>query len=96
MTPEPKDKRPKFKLGRTVMTRAASVVLTQADVMEALLRHARGDWGDIDPADEGLNDQALIDGERLLSVYTAADGTRFWVITEHDRSVTTVLLPGDY
>lgn len=96
MTPEPKDKRPKFNLGRTVMTRAASVVLTQADVMGALLRHARGDWGDIDPADEGLNDQALIDGERLLSVYAASDGTRFWVITEHDRSATTVLLPDDY
>ena len=96
MEGENASERPKFSLGRTVMTRAASVALSQADVMKALVRHARGDWGDIDPEDVGLNDQALIEGERLLSVYTAENGTRFWVITERDRSATTVLLPEDY
>lgn len=88
--------RPKFALGRTVMTRAASAVLSPQDVIQALLRHARGDWGEVDPDDAGLNEAALVDGDRLLSVYTSGDGERFYVITEWDRSVTTVLLPADY
>ena len=85
-----------FRLGQTVITRAALAVLPQLDVLEALGRHARGDWGDVGADDRQANEAALRDGERLLSVYTSSDGRRFWIITEADRSVTTVLLPEDY
>jgi hypothetical protein len=83
-------------LGQTVATPAALRVLTRPDIAAALRRHAAGDWGDVDAHDRTANDDALRTGERLLSVYRAANGTAFWVITEADRSVTTVLLPDDY
>ena len=87
---------PLFELGRTVITRTAKAVLDEQDVLQALHRHHRGDWGDIDEGDREENELALRRGFRLLSAYSASDGTRFWVITEADRSVTTVLLPEDY
>jgi len=63
---------------------------------EALQRHVAGDWGELDEEDKKANDGALQTGERLLSAYQSATGTKFWIITEADRSVTTVLLPEDY
>lgn len=60
------------------------------------MRHATGDWGGLDPADKRANDSALANGERLLSAYPLRDGTKVWIITEWDRSVTTLLLPSDY
>lgn len=86
---------PKFPLGRMLITANASGRLDAVAVHEALRRHASGDWGDICPEDAGLNDQALKDGDRLLSVYGTGE-RRFWIITESDRSVTTVLMPEDY
>lgn len=86
----------RFSLGHTVMTRNAHSRLTAQDVFWALARHQRADWGDVCREDWKANDHALDEGERLLSAYYAEDGTRFWIITEHDRSVTTVLLPEDY
>ncbi len=83
-------------LGQTVATPAALRALTQADIVAALRRHAAGDWGDVDADDRAANDDALRTGERLLSAYRTANGTAFWVITEADRTVTTVLLPDDY
>ena len=83
-------------LGQVVATPAALGTLPQPDIVAALRRHASGDWGDVDAHDRAANDEALSDGTRLLSAYKSADGTRFWVITEADRSVTTVLLPDDY
>ncbi len=83
-------------LGQTVATPAAIDALTQPDIVAALRRHASGDWGNVDAEDRTANDEALRDGTRLLSVYQSASGTTFWVITEADRSVTTVLLPDDY
>ncbi len=83
-------------LGQTVATPAALQVLTQPEIVAALRRHAAGDWGDVDAHDRAANDDALRSGERLLSAYRSANGTAFWVITEADRSVTTVLLPEDY
>ena len=59
-------------------------------------RHQAGDWGDVDSHDRQANDRALIEGTRLLSVYHATKGIKFLLITEADRSVTTVLLPDDY
>ena len=65
---------------------------------EFLNRHVSGDWGELCEEDKELNDQALHDGNRILSAYeTSAGYTRkIWVITEADRSVTTLLLPEEY
>jgi hypothetical protein len=87
--------RPKFPLGQIVITANAQARLDPADVQQGLSRHARGDWGDIPPEDGELNQFGLKHGERLFSAY-GVGGNRFWIITERDRSVTTVLMPGDY
>lgn len=86
----------RFPLGQTVITRGASAVLTMKDVFTALCRHSICDWGDVCPEDAQLNDGALSNGARVFSVYRSANGDRFWVITEADRSVTTFLLPEEY
>ena len=85
----------KFPLGRVLMTPAA-MSLAAGDVQAALVRHRAGDWGNLSPADARANDRALEQGGAISSAYRAADGTEFWVITEADRSVTTVLLPEDH
>ena len=86
----------RFALGRTVITRGALAELSQADVLKGLARHARGDWGNVCEDDWKANDQALEDGTRLLSSYRSEAGRKFWIITEADRSATTVLLPEEY
>ena len=86
----------KFPLGQTVITRNALDKLPPEDVTHALARHAAGDWGDVCKEDAKENEFSLEHGYRLLSVYHARDGTKFWIITEADRSATTVLLPEDY
>jgi hypothetical protein len=83
-------------LGQTVITATASVQLDAASVVVAIGRHTCGDWGDLDKQDKRSNDQALLHGGRLLSSYVDVNGVKFWIITEADRSVTTVLLPSDY
>lgn len=87
---------PKFALGRIVATRNALDRLAREEIEEALARHHRGDWGELDDEDRAANDAALRDGSRILSAYTAGKGEKVWVITEADRSATTVLLPEDY
>jgi hypothetical protein len=87
---------PRFPLGRTVVTTNAASVLADSDIVAALSRHVRGDWGELDKHDRAANDRALVDGGRILSAYQSSNGIRFWIITEWDRSVTTVLLPEDY
>ncbi len=64
--------------------------------LRLLARHAVGDWGDITEEDRRENERAVAAGCRLLSAYTLRDGTRIWIITEADRSSTTILLPGEY
>jgi hypothetical protein len=86
----------KFKLDQIVITSGASEALSSKDIQVALVRHVTGDWGDLDEEDKKSNDQALIDGNRLLSSYKGENGTKFWIITEWDRSVTTILLPSEY
>ncbi len=86
----------KFALGRTVMTRNAMDTLAAEDVLTALRRHAAGDWGDCGQEDREENELALKEGFRLFSVYRDRAGVKFWIITEADRSATTVLLPEDY
>lgn len=86
---------PKFAFGRLVITAQARAVLAPHDVRLALARHVCGDWGECSGADKQANEQALVAGERLLSVYRGAGGTRFWIITDAPRTSTTVLLPED-
>jgi len=87
---------PKFLFGRTVATPNALNKIPNDEILTALGRHVRGDWGTLDAEDWKSNDRALIEGTRLLSAYDSKQGIRFWIITEWDRSVTTVLLPEDY
>lgn len=86
---------PKFPLGQVVITANAVHQLDTIAVHEALRRHAAGDWGDISPNDACENELSLREGFRLLSAYGTGE-RKFWIITEADRSLTTVLLPEDY
>lgn len=84
-----------FETGILLATMGVVKAFTPADVALCVMRHVRCDWGDIHPDDTGLNDNALIHGGRLFSVYKHADKT-LWIITEADRSSTTCLLPEEY
>jgi len=86
----------RFPLGRVVATPGAYEALTPLDIKRGIFFHSQRDWGEVSKEDKELNDRALIEDERILSAYTAENGTRFWVITEADRDVTTVLLPEEY
>ena len=85
-----------FPLGRIVATRNALSTVVPSDVVTCLAKHASGDWGELTEDDKLMNELALVDGNRLVSAYRDAKGTKFWIITEADRSATTVLLPEDY
>jgi len=85
-----------FSLGGLYITPGARDALTNQDTLSAVTRHARGDWGDVGPQDWEENELSLREGFRLFSVYHASNGTRFWIITEADRSATTILLPEEY
>ena len=85
----------RFPLGQMAITANASLRLSTEEVMTALTRHASGDWGDLCPEDTLANNHALHNGDRLLSAYGQGK-ERFWIITEADRSATSVLLPEDY
>lgn len=89
---------PRLPLGQLVATPAAVAALATAgvSVFKLLNRHARGDWGDLSAEDLALNDLAAITDQRVLSSYLLGNGQKVWIITEWDRSVTTVLLPEDY
>ena len=88
----------KFSLGKIVATPGALAALEEAGETPASLldRHAAGDWGDLCREDHAENELSLKEGFRLLSAYTLSTGERIWVITENDRSVTTLLRPVDY
>ena len=86
----------KFNVNQVVVTRAAAEVLNGTQIYCGLQLHQLGKWGDICEEDRQANDDALLNEGRLMSVYKAGDETVFWIITEWDRSVTTVLLPEDY
>jgi hypothetical protein len=90
---------PRFSLGILLITCNAFGRLRSGDTVQAIRRHASGDWGDLCPDDRRANELALSPGKhdkRLFSAYSGQDGTRFWVLTEADRSATTVLLPEDF
>jgi len=87
---------PLFPLGQIVATPNALAQITHADIMPALQRHTAGDWGDLCAEDKEVNDRAVVEGTRILSAYRAANGTKFWIITDAEGAVTTILLPEDY
>jgi hypothetical protein len=87
----------RFALGRVVITRQALVFAeaNKVDVLALVARHHSHDWGDLGAHDKALNDAAVIHGDRIFSAYDVA-GERFYVITEHDRSSTCLMLSSDY
>lgn len=85
-----------FALGQTVATPNVLDTVPKGEIFAALQRHQNCDWGDVCTQDKWSNDRAVKTGERLFSVYYSKSGTKFWIITEADRSATTVLLPEDY
>ncbi|KKM14179.1 hypothetical protein LCGC14_1708750 [marine sediment metagenome] len=93
---------PLFALGQIVATPApkgpplAALETAGQAPHEFLVRHVCGEWGDLVEEDIQENERALEQGHRLFSAYNTNDGTRIWVITEFDRSVTTLLLPLEY
>jgi hypothetical protein len=86
----------KFPTGQVVFTPGAIAQVPRAQAIAGLLRHVWGDWGDLDEHDWKRNEAALEHGFSLFSRYVTPGGTKFYVITEHDRSVTTILLPNEY
>jgi hypothetical protein len=84
-----------FALAQTVITHSAHDGLHPEDV-KVCLHRPTGDWGDLGEDDRRANQIALDQGVRLFSIYNDRAGVRFWIITEADRSATTVLLPEDY
>lgn len=92
-------KGPHFPMGRPTITAAAQVLLDEVGTSGVLLlaRHIHGDWGDLYAEDLAANELALLTGNRLLSSYTLPEGKgKVWIITEADRSTTTILLPDEY
>jgi hypothetical protein len=90
-----------FPMGQTVLTRGVNDLIAEDAVFaklvtESLVRHATGDWGDLSAEDKVENDLSLKEGLRLLSAYETEGLPKIWIITEADRSVTTVLFPEEY
>ena len=94
----PPQVKPKFSPGQVVVTPGFLEAMhnTGDKIVPYLLRHVQGDWGELDEHDRQENEFSLRKGFRLLSAYRLSDDTKFWVITEADRSATTFLLPEEY
>lgn len=89
---------PLFRLGQIVGTPGALDALAAAEQqpLELLARHVTGDWGEVPEEDKEANDKAVEQGFRILSAYQLRTGVKVWLITEWDRSVTTILKPSEY
>jgi len=95
--------KPKFPLGQLVATPGALQALEESGQSPGFFldRHVQGDWGQVNDDDKRANDQALVDGSRILSAYRTLKGVKIWIITEAAddegrRSSTTALLPSEY
>lgn len=87
-----------FSLGKVVATPGAIELLNALNILprDLIRRHVRGDWGDMEQEDVEANNQAIQEGSRIFSAYEVREDVRLWVITEADRSITTILLPEEY
>ena len=97
-TPNPSPSISLFSLGQVVATPGALDLLDRAatNAVDLLLRHQCGDWGSVPPEDAEENQRSVEAGDRILSSYFLNDAERLWIITEADRSSTTLLLPDEY
>ena len=98
MNTPPKRQPPLFPLGQIVATPGAFEALAEAGQTpwKLLQRHQTGDWGEAPPEDQQENDFSVQHDLRILSAYTLTTGVKLWLITEWDRSYTTLLLPSEY
>ena len=89
---------PLFPLGQIVATPGALDLLDRAGTngLDLVLRHQHGDWGSVPPEDAEENTYSVSNGCRILSSYFLTETERLWIITEADRSATTLLLPNEY
>ena len=91
----------KFEAGRIVMTCGINEAISEdasfaAFAQKSMQRHLSGDWGDMEDEDKQINDEAMENGERIFSAYKPMQGKKIWIITEADRSATTILFPNEY
>jgi hypothetical protein len=93
----PPNTTPLFPLGQVVAPPGALEALQAGQSpLDVITRHVQGDWGDVCEHDRTENERSLREGFRLMSVYTLKNGEKLWIITEADRSATTLLLPHEY
>ena len=87
-----------FELGQLVATPGANAAMMEAgqDPLELIQRHVTGDWAELDEEDQAENRFSITRDLRILSAYTLSTGVKVWIITEADRSATTILLPEEY
>jgi hypothetical protein len=88
----------RFRLGQVVATPGAAEAIEAATetAYELIARHVTGDWGDLDEEDKRENEYSVENNLRILSAYVLSTGVKIWLITEADRSATTLLLPSEY
>ena len=91
----------RLQLAQVVMTAGVNELVAEnglaaRDIVIALRRHSNGDWGDVCQEDKALNDEAVTRGMRVMSAYHVSGGRKIWIITEADRSITTILFPNEY
>ena len=91
-------RRARFALGQVVATPGAAEAMQAANVTahQFIARHVTGDWGNLDEEDKRENEFSVANNLRILSAYTLPTQVKIWVITEADRSATTLLLPSEY
>jgi len=89
---------PLFSIGKLYMTPGGLEALedAKADIQRLLMRHVSGDWSEMVEEDQRANHEAVLEGGRVFSSFRLANGVKVWIITEADRSYTTILLPEEY
>jgi hypothetical protein len=90
--------KPLFLLGQVIITSGANALMREGklDANQLINRHISGDWGDMCEDDIESNNDAVTHGDRIMSSYLTSSSQKVWIITEYDRSVTTILLPDEY